>query len=143
MVTFKNNSNNNRRANFRRTDRGFKNNSFEKNKFNTQFGNNDKFQRKNSSRNNQNAFKLFEKYNNLAREALSTGDKILSESYFQHADHFKRILNDQEKIKKDKEKNFENTKDENGEDIVVKISTIEENQQNISENTSKLQQESN
>ena len=35
-----------------------------------------------------------DRYNNLAREALSTGDKILSENYFQHADHFTRILNE-------------------------------------------------
>ena len=39
-------------------------------------------------------YKRQEKYNNLAREALSTGDKILSENYFQHADHFTRILNE-------------------------------------------------
>ena len=44
--------------------------------------------------------KLIEKYNDLAREALSNGDKILSENYFQHADHFMRILNDREIQKK-------------------------------------------
>ena len=54
------------------------------------------FQRKNHGRNNHNASKLIEKYSNLAREALSNGDKILSENYFQHADHFTRILNDQD-----------------------------------------------
>ena len=43
---------------------------------------------------------LIEKYNNLAREALSSGDKILSENYFQHADHFTRILSEQESLKK-------------------------------------------
>ena len=47
--------------------------------------------------NNQNASRLVEKYNNLAREALSTGDKILSESYFQFSDHYLRILNEREK----------------------------------------------
>ena len=36
--------------------------------------------------------KLVEKYNILAKEALSSGDKILSETYSQHADHFMRIL---------------------------------------------------
>ena len=45
---------------------------------------------------------MIEKYNNLAREALSSGDKILSENYFQHADHFTRILTDQEIQKKSK-----------------------------------------
>ena len=97
MVTFRNN---NRRNNFRRNDRGFKNNVIDKNKFGTNFSNNDNFQRKALGRNNHNASKLHEKYNNLAREALSSGDKIMSESYFQHADHFKRILNEQESIKK-------------------------------------------
>ena len=58
------------------------------------------FIRKNASRNNHNASKLIEKYSNLAREALSSGDKILSENYFQHADHFTRILNDQDLQKK-------------------------------------------
>ena len=43
-------------------------------------------------RNNHNAPMLIEKYNDLAREALSKGDKILSENYFQHADHFARVL---------------------------------------------------
>ena len=44
--------------------------------------------------------KLIEKYNDLAREASSNGDKILSENYLQHADHFTRILNEQENYKK-------------------------------------------
>ncbi len=46
---------------------------------------------------------MIEKYNNLAREALSGGDKILSENYFQHADHFTRILSEQEIYKKKKQ----------------------------------------
>ena len=55
------------------------------------------FQRKPLSRNNHNASKLVEKYNNLAREALANEDKILSESYFQYADHFTRVLSEREK----------------------------------------------
>ena len=97
MVTFRNN--NNRRNNFRRNDRNFKNNS-ERSKFVSNFSNNENFQRKIPGRNNHNASKLIEKYNNLAREALSSGDKILSENYFQHADNFTRILNEQETYKK-------------------------------------------
>ena len=102
MVTFRNN---NRRNNFRRNDRSFKNNVIDKNKFGANFSNNNNFQRKTPGRNNHNASKLHEKYNNLAREALSSGDKIMSENYFQHADHFKRILNDQENIKKERSNN--------------------------------------
>ena len=97
MVTFRNNSS--RRNNFRRNDRNFKSNG-ERNKFSPNFSNNDSFQRKMPGRNNHNASKLIEKYSNLAREALSSGDKILSENYFQHADHFMRILNEREIQKK-------------------------------------------
>jgi hypothetical protein len=97
MVTFRNN--NNRRNNFRRNDRNFKSNG-DRPKYGSNFSNNDNFQRKIPGRNNHNAPKLIEKYNNLAREALSSGDKILSENYFQHADHFTRILNEQEAFKK-------------------------------------------
>jgi hypothetical protein len=93
MVTFRNN--NGRRGSFRRNDRSFKSNG-ERNKFNNSFSSNETFQRKSPGRNNHNASKLIEKYNNLAREALSTGDKILSENYFQHADHFTRIMSEKE-----------------------------------------------
>ena len=99
MVTFRNN--NNRRNNFRRNDRSFKSNG-ERGKFTNNFTNSENFQRKIPGRNNHNASKLIEKYNNLAREALSGGDKILSENYFQHADHFTRVLSEQEIYKKSK-----------------------------------------
>ena len=120
MVTFRNN--NSRRNTFRRNERNFKSNG-ERNKFNNNFSNSDNFQRKSPGRNNHNASKLIEKYNNLAREALSGGDKILSENYFQHADHFTRIFNEKETQRKtifknqisennnlsdNKEKNIEN-----------------------------------
>ena len=107
MVTFRNN--NNRRNNFRRNDRNFKTNG-DRSKYGSNFSNSETFQRKAPGRNNHNASKLIEKYSNLAREALSTGDKILSENYFQHADHFTRILSEQENFKKSK--NFENNIDE-------------------------------
>ena len=98
MVTFRNN-NNGRRNSFRRNDRNFKSNG-DRNKFSNNFSNSDNFQRKVPGRNNHNAPKLIEKYNNLAREALSSSDKILSENYFQHAVHFTRILNKKEIQKK-------------------------------------------
>ena len=106
MVTFRNNSNN-RRSNFRRNDRNYKSNGERKN-FSTNFSNNDNFKRKSPGRNNHNAPKLIEKYNDLAREALSNGDKILSENYLQHADHFTRILNERESFRR--EKYFDNCK---------------------------------
>ena len=87
MVTFRSNNNNNRRPPFRSNNEGSK------------FSNNDNFRRSAPGRNNHNAVKLIEKYNDLAREALANEDKILSENYFQHADHFTRVQNEQESIR--------------------------------------------
>tara|TARA_Y100000780_G_scaffold221450_1_gene229732 strand:+ start:383 stop:766 length:384 start_codon:yes stop_codon:yes gene_type:complete len=95
MRTFRNN---NKRGRFRNNDRHFKRND-DVAKFNSNFSPNSNFIRKVPGRNNHNAPKLIEKYNDLAREALSNGDKILSENYFQHADHFMRILAEQENFK--------------------------------------------
>ena len=89
--------NNHRRNRFRsNSDRNFKKRSGNGHKLNGDFNNSSEFKRKNPGRNNQNAAKLIEKYNDLAREALSNGDKILSENYLQHSDHFARILNSKE-----------------------------------------------
>ena len=59
-----------------------------------------------TSRNNfkpqQSAEKLADKYSTLGKEALTSGDRILSENYFQHADHFMRILGEQENNKSSK-----------------------------------------
>ena len=103
MVTFRNNNNNNnsRRSSFRRNTRNFKSNG-DNSKFVSSFSNNENFKRKAPGRNNHNAPKLIEKYNDLAREALSNGDKILSENYLQHADHFTRVLNERESFRREK-----------------------------------------
>ena len=131
MVTFRNNnrrptfrgSNNNRRPTFRRSD---DNSKFQSNNF----------QRKMPSRNNNNAPKLIEKYNDLAIEALANEDKILSENYYQHADHFTRVLNEQENtrvsrinttsIETNKTKNI----DEEKKDSIV-VDEDKENQKSI------------
>ena len=92
MVTFRNNnnrrppfrSNNNRRPSFRSNNEGSK------------YSNSDNFQRKVPGRNNHNVSKLIEKYNEMAREALANEDRVLSENYFQHADHFTRVQKEQE-----------------------------------------------
>ena len=114
MVTFRNN--NNRRNSFRRNTRNFKSTS-DSSKFGSNFSNNENFKRKSPGRNNHNAPKLIEKYNDLAREALSNGDKILSENYLQHADHFTRILNERESLRKERfvENRSENNSNESEE----------------------------
>ena len=95
MRTFRNNH---KRGRYRNNDRHFKRNG-ENLKFNSDFSSDSLFQRKSPGKNNHNAPKLIEKYNDLAREALSKGDKILSENYFQHADHFARVLSEKEDAK--------------------------------------------
>ena len=110
MVTFRNNNTNNRRNNFRRNDRSFKSNG-DRQKFVSNFSSNDNFKRKLPGRNNHNAPKLIEKYNDLAREALSNGDKILSENYLQHADHFTRVLNEKESLRKERFSESKETSD--------------------------------
>ena len=126
MVTFRNN-NNNRRSSFRRNTRNFKSNG-DTSKFGSNFSNNDNFKRKAPGRNNHNAPKLIEKYNDLAREALSNGDKILSENYLQHADHFTRVLNEKESFRKEKviESRSENS-----------LNALSENIENSQKNTDK------
>ena len=133
MVTFRNN-NNNRRNNFRRNDRNFKSNG-DRPKFGSNFSNNENFKRKVPGRNNHNAPKLIEKYNDLAREASSNGDKILSENYLQHADHFTRVLNERESIRK--ERFADNKSDENANFQVENKTTDEEISKNNLANVTK------
>ena len=98
--------NNNRKSRFKSSgDRSFRKRTMNGHKNHGEFGSNSDFRHRNHGRNNQNAAKLIDKYNNLAREALSTGDKILSENYLQHADHFSRILSMQELSKEQNETN--------------------------------------
>ncbi len=105
MVTFKNN-NSSRRGRFRNNDRNFRRNG-DNNKFKSDYSSIiTNFKRKTPNRNNHNAPKLIEKYTDLAREALANEDKIMSENYFQHADHFLRILNEQEKNRTNKVSNL-------------------------------------
>jgi len=106
MNSFKNN---NRRSRFKPNgDRVFRRNG-NGHKPNGDFGNGSSFKRRHPGKNNQNAAKLVEKYNDLAREALSNGDKILSENYLQHSEHFSRILISQENLRN----HNENTSDTN------------------------------
>ncbi len=98
MVTFRSNNNNNNRRSLFRTNNN-RRPPFRTNNEGSKFSNNDNFRRSVPARNNHNASKLIEKYNDLAREALANEDKILSENYFQHADHFTRVQNEQESIR--------------------------------------------
>ena len=127
MKNYKNNYRRNRYKNH--TDRNHQKNGNGSSLIND-LHNGSNFQRKNHGRNNHNASKLIEKYSNLAREALSNGDKILSENYFQHAEHFIRVLEEKEnflnknQILKDSKPNIERNNQEKA----------DENQNNLENN---------
>ena len=130
IVSMKNYKNNYRRNRYKNhTDRNHQKNGNGSSLIND-LHNGSNFQRKNHGRNNHNASKLIEKYSNLAREALSNGDKILSENYFQHAEHFIRVLEEKEnflnknQILKDSKPNIEKNDQEKA----------DENQNNLESN---------
>ena len=124
----KNYKNHNRRNRFKSNNERnfFKNGNGQK--LGSDFSSNSNFQRRNPGRNNQNASTLVEKYANLAREALSIGDKILSENYFQHADHFTRIQLKKENDKNNAQNNSKQINEDSGSDNNKEIS-----EQNISD----------
>ena len=136
-----NNFRNNRKNRFKsNNDRGYRKRSLNGHKNHNEFNSNPEFRHRNPGRNNQNAAKLIEKYNNLAREALSSGDKILSENYLQHADHFSRILDNKELNKINNtgtnviEQNFVNNSENNKSvSLEIKEQTVENNRQNSSD----------
>jgi len=96
--------------NFKNNRRRYRNNSFDRNlkinqndqNLNSNLGNISDFKKKNYSRNGFNSSKLIQKYTDLAREALSSGDKILYESFMQHAEHFIRLSENVSNISNDK-----------------------------------------
>ncbi len=92
--------------------------------------------RKNTGRNNHNASKLIEKYSNLAREALSNGDKILSENYYQYAEHFIRVLAEKEVLYNKNQKSKEVT-DEKTESSSKNINSLDANSPETSINSNK------
>ncbi len=104
----KNFRNNHKRNRFRNNGSGYgKNINGHRN--NNSFSDPLEFQRKTAGKNIHSIQKLIEKYKDLGKEAISKGDKILSENYFQHADHFLRVINEREL--ENKEKNFQLEKD--------------------------------
>ena len=119
--------NSNRKGRFKSNgDRNYRKRSSNGHKSHGDLNSTSEFRYRNAGRNNQNAAKLVDKYNNLAREALSSGDKILSENYLQHADHFSRILSLQEVSKSNEQKNniIEQSFSKNSDDVLDKKDNI-------------------
>jgi len=78
------------------------------------------FQRRSFGKNGFNAERLLEKYSNLAKEALTSGDKILSENYYQHADHFLRVIENRNLIQNKSRPHLNNSSiEENSDDKII------------------------
>ena len=91
--------NNNRRRNFRpRVQKNnFRRRSVSLNSSNSNSLNNNgniNFNRNGSMNNIHNVEKTMQKYQQLAKDALSNGDPVLSQNYLQHADHYLRRYNE-------------------------------------------------
>ena len=109
-----------RRNRFRSNDRGFRRNGSQNLRNSGINSTSQNFQRRSFSRNGLKAEKLLEKYNNLAKEALSSGDKTLSESYYQHADHFLRVIENRNSTQNNSKPYLDNSSiKENSDDKII------------------------
>ena len=112
--------NNPRRNRFRSNDKGFRRNGSQDLRTGGINPVSNSFQRRSFSRNGLKAEKLLEKYNNLAKEALSNGDKILSESYYQYADHFLRVIENRNSTQNNSRSHLDNSSiKENSDDKII------------------------
>ena len=109
-----------RRNKFRSNDRGFRRNDSQDMRTGVFNSDSKSFQRRSFSGNGFRPEKLLEKYNNLAKEASSNGDKILSESYYQHADHFLRVIENRNSIHNNSKPHLDNSSvKENSDDKII------------------------
>ena len=113
---------------FRSNDKEYGKNDFQDSKISGFNSASKNFQRRSFSRNGLKVEKLLEKYNNLAKEASSNGDKILSESYYQHADHFLRVIENRNLIQNNLKPHLSNYSSEGNPDDKI----ILENKKNSS-----------
>ena len=105
---------------FRSNDRGFGRNESQDMRTGAFNSGSKSFQRRSFSGNGFRPEKLLEKYNNLAKEALLSGDKILSESYYQHADHFLRVIESRNLIQNNSKPHLDNSSiGENSDDKII------------------------
>jgi hypothetical protein len=109
-----------RRYKFRSNDKDFRRNDSQDLRISGINSDSNNFQRRSFSRNGLKVEKLLEKYNNLAKEALSNGDKILSESYYQHADHFLRVIENRNSIHNNSKPHLDHSSiEENSDDKII------------------------
>ena len=83
-----------------------------------------------------NAHQITEKYTTLARDAASAGDNTLAESYYQHAEHYQRIINEFSSNNDKSTSASSNDKNDNKEDKESRKTSTDK-----SENTDKSESE--
>ena len=127
-----------KRNKFRSNDRGFRRNGSQESRIHGINSGSKNFQKSFFGRNGLKAEKLLEKYNGLAKEALTSGDKILSESYFQHADHFLRVVENQNSIQNNKKPYLNNSSIEKNSDNKIIIEDEKNSSSQQSENIEKI-----
>ena len=109
-----------RRNRFRSNDKGFRRNGSQDSRLRDTSSVSNNFQRRSFSRDGFKAEKLIEKYSSLAKEALSIGDEILSESYYQHADHFLRVIENRNLTQNNSKPHLDNSSiEENSDDKII------------------------
>ena len=127
-----------KRNKFRSNDRGFRRNDSQDSRIHGFNSDSKNFQRTFFGRNGLKAEKLLEKYNGLANEALLSGDKILSESYFQHADHFLRVVENQNSIQNNPKPYLDNSSIEKKSDNKIIIKDEKNSSSQQSQNIEKI-----
>ena len=127
-----------KRNKFRSNDRGFRRNDSQGSRIHGINSASKNFQRTFFGRNGLKAEKLLEKYNGLAKEALLSGDKILSESYYQHADHFLRVVENQNLIQNNPKPYLDNSSIEKNSDNKIIIKDEKNSSSQQSQNIEKI-----
>ena len=127
-----------RRTRFRSNDKNFRRNGSQDVRTGGFDSASKSFQRRSFSGNGFRPEKLLEKYNNLAKEASSNGDKILSESYYQHADHFLRVVENQNSTQNNPKPYLDNSSIEKNSDNKVIIKDEKNSSSQQSQNIEKI-----
>jgi hypothetical protein len=127
-----------KRNKFRSNDRGFRRNDSKDIRIHGINSASKNFQKTFYGRNGLKAEKLLEKYNGLAKEALLSGDKILSESYYQHADHFLRIVENKNSMQNNPKPYLDNSSIEKNSDNKIIIKDEKNSSSQESQNIEKI-----
>jgi len=127
-----------KRNRFRSNDRGFRRNDTQGSGIHGTQSATKNFQRAFFGRNGLKAEKLLEKYNGLAKEASLSGDKILSESYYQHADHFLRVIESRNLIQNNSKPHLDNPSIEKNSENKIIIKDEKNSPSQQSQNSEKI-----